>query len=171
MHSRVVGLYVHGPRGTGPDDVEPTPMMEIGSVEAVEGMGLREDARYFRRPPDSQERKRQVSLIDEGTIWRLECTFGPIPRATIKTQIILEGEVFLPGLIGETLKFGDGAEILVSLTRKPCYAMDLIAAGLRQAMESSQQGALARVTRTGPIVLNDEVSIIQSAAPVASATG
>jgi len=135
-------------------------MLPLPSVEAVEGRGLREDARYFRRPPEAHERKRQVSLIDEGTIWRLERRFGAIPRAQIKAQIILEGEVFVPSIVGHRLQFGQGAELVVSMERQPCYAMDLIAPGLREAMESGRQGALAVVTRGGQIMVGSSVLVV-----------
>lgn len=170
METKIAALYVHGPRSTRPEDSEPTPMISVGSVEAVEDMGLREDTRYFRRSPDAHERKRQVSLIDEGTIWRLEQDFGPIPREFIKTQIILEGELFLPGLVGSVLRFDDGPELTVALQRVPCYAMDLIAPGVRAAMEAGQQGALARVTASGRIIVGSSVRISEAEPALAEAT-
>lgn len=159
MNTRVAGLYVHGPRGTRPEDADTTPMLTVSSVEAVDGMGLREDSRYFRKPPDDHERKRQVSLIDEGTIRRLESQLSPMPRELIKAQIILEGEILLPALVGHSLVFPSGAVLTVAVERKPCFAMDLIAPGLREAMQNSQQGALARVTVSGFISLGDEIAI------------
>jgi MOSC domain-containing protein YiiM len=120
-------------------------------VEAVEGKGLRQDLRYFRRGDPGYNRQRQVSLIDEGTIWRHEAAFGPLDRSLIKAQIILAGDLRLPDLLGATLVFDGGAELTLSLPRKPCFAMDLIAAGLKDAMTEGNQGALARVTRSGVI--------------------
>lgn len=163
METRVVGVYVHGPRSTRPDDAEPTPMVEIESVEAVEVMGLREDARYFRQVHENRQRKRQVSLIDEGTVRRLEKSFGTIPQEFVKSQIVLAGDVHLPSLIGSTLRFSGGAELKVALERKPCYAMDLIASGLREAMEEGQQGALAMVTAGGRISRGDAVTVLTPA--------
>jgi hypothetical protein len=133
-------------------------------------MGLREDARYFRLPPDAHERKRQVSLIDEGTIWKLESRFEPISREFIKAQIILEGDVHLPSLMGSTLRFAGGAELTLALTRVPCYAMDLVASGLREAMEDGMQGALGKVATTGRIAVGDAVSVIEAATLVAPAS-
>jgi hypothetical protein len=98
-----------------------------------------------------------VSLIDEGTIWRHERVFGPIERSLIKAQIVLAGDLFLPRLIGRRLVFEGGAELVVSLAREPCFAMDLIAAGLREAMQGGQQGALGQVTRTGVIKVGQRV--------------
>jgi hypothetical protein len=170
MDTKIAALYVHGPRSTRPEDTNPTAMIPIHSVEAVEGMGLREDTRYFRRPPDAHERKRQVSLIDEGTIWRLEQRFGPISREFIKAQIILEGEIFLPGLVGSVLQLDGGAELTVALERVPCYAMDLIAPGVRAAMEAGQQGALARVTASGRIGVGSPVRITDAAPALTEAT-
>jgi hypothetical protein len=170
METRVTALYTHGRRSTRPEDEGPTAMVPHEAVEAVEGMGLREDTRYFRLPPDAHERKRQVSLIDEGTIWRLESRFGPISREFIKAQIVLEGDVHLSSLIGSTLRFAGGAELTLALTRKPCYAMDLIAAGMREAMEDGMQGALAKVATTGRIAVGDAVSVIEAATLVAPAS-
>jgi hypothetical protein len=101
-----------------------------------------------------------VSLIDEGTIQRHETVFGPIPRHLIKAQIILSGDVFLPDMLGWLLRFEDGPELTVSKFREPCFAMDLIAPGLREAMQSRQQGALARVTQSGVIALGQRVFVV-----------
>jgi len=159
METSVARLFIHGPKSTRPDDVAPTPMAAVGSVEAVEGMGLREDARYFRRTTDAHDRKRQVSLIDEATVWDLERSFGPIPPEFIKAQIVLSGEIHLPSLVGSRLRFEGGSELRISIPRIPCYAMDLIHSGLRLAMEGGRQGALARVTVSGPIVVGQTVSL------------
>ena len=163
METRVVSLYVHGDRPTRREDTEPTPMLAMPRVEAVEDLGLRQDRRYFRPGDPGRERKRQVSLIDEGTIRRLEQQFGPIDRSLIKAQIVLEGDVFLPGMLGSTLRFEGGAELALTIARRPCYAMDLIKSGLREAMEEDQQGALASVTRTGTIAVGNAVRILHLA--------
>lgn len=160
MASEVVALYIHSSCSSRPEDEAPTAMVPVTSVEAVEGMGLRDDPRYFRKPPDAYERKRQVSLIDEGTIWRLEKKFGSIPSAFIKAQIVLAGDLFLPDLLDTKLMFDNQAELTVALARKPCFAMDLISAGLRTAMEGEQQGALARVTVGGHITVGSSVELV-----------
>jgi len=154
----VAALFVHGPRGTRPADQRPTPMVPMGSVEAVPACGLREDGRYFRGNPDN-DRRRQVSLIDEGTIWDLEESFGPIPREFVKAQIVLSGRVDLPSIVGCVLSFEGGAELGLVLERVPCYAMDLIHDGLREAMRGGRQGALARVLSGGRIVVGAPVMI------------
>jgi hypothetical protein len=155
----VVNLFIHGPRSSREGDTEPTPMHAIQQVDAVEGCGLRQDERYFRRADPGRERPRQVSLIDEGTIWRHERFFGSIDRSLIKAQIILAGDVFLPDLLSAVLSFEGGAELTVSIHRQPCFAMDLIAFGLREAMQAGHQGALARVTKSGVIAVGQEVQI------------
>lgn len=159
MQTRVAAIYVHGPRGTRPQDTEATPMLPLSTVQAVTGMGLEQDKRYFRKGDPGRERPRQVSLIDEGTISRLEARFGQIDRSLIKAQIILAGDVFLPDLVGVALEFRDGAELTLSKYREPCYAMDLIKPGLQAAMESREQGVLARVTQSGPIEVGQIVQI------------
>jgi hypothetical protein len=128
------------------------------SLELVQHRGIRQDRRFFR--PADPSRKRQVSLIDEGTILRHEARFGPINRAFIKSQVILAGDVRLSDLIGATLMFESGAEILLAIDRDPCYAMDLIASGLREAMMDGEQGALGKVTRSGIISVGDRVTIV-----------
>ncbi|HZS95089.1 MAG TPA: hypothetical protein VFA78_09850 [Chloroflexota bacterium] len=160
MRTTVVQLYVHGERPSREGDTAPTPMIPISSVDAVEGNGLRQDERYYRPGDPGLDRKRQVSLIDEGTIWRHEMTFGSIDRALIKSQIILAGEVDLPNLLGAILRFDGGAELTLSLMRKPCFAMDLIHEGLKEAMKGGNQGALARVTRSGIIAVGQTVEVI-----------
>jgi hypothetical protein len=159
MRTTVSEIFVHGPRSSQPEDMETTPMIPLQAVEAVEGMGLREDQRYFRRVIEGTDRKRQVSLIDEATISRLERQFGPIPHACVKAQIVLSGDVFLPELMDATLYFEDGAAIVLAKVRDPCYAMDLIAPGLKDAMEHGQQGGLGRVIASGRIVVGQGVTV------------
>lgn len=166
LESTVVALYVHGMRSSRPEDTGPTPMLAMPRVEAVEGMGIRQDSRYFRKADPGRGRPRQVSLIDEGTIWRHEADFGPIQRNAIKAQIILEGDVHLPDLLDATLHIGDEAVLTVSKEREPCFAMDLIATGLREAMMGGEQGALARVTSSGLIAVGDRVVIQPAVAGV-----
>jgi hypothetical protein len=134
-------------------------MLSRYEVEAVEGKGIRQDRRYFRQGDPGRERLRQVSLIDEGTIRRHEAVFGPLNRSLIKSQIVLAGDVFLPGLIDATLVFKGGAELCIAVEREPCFAMDLIAPGLREAMKGGHQGALAQVTRTGIIKVGQPVTV------------
>jgi hypothetical protein len=156
----VSNLYIHGLRSSEDDDTEPTPMLAMPQVDAVLSRGIQQDKRYFRPPDPGRERPRQVSLIDEGTIWRHEAAFGPIDRRFIKSQIVLSGEVFLPDLLGWKLSFEEGAELTLSIYRKPCFAMDLISPGLRESMKEGRQGALARVTRSGVIRVGQRVEIL-----------
>jgi MOSC domain-containing protein YiiM len=160
METTVVGLYIHGDRSTEPEDTSPIPMLATPQVDAVEGMGLRQDTRYFRPADPGGDRRRQVSLIDEGTIWRHEAVFGSINRAFIKAQIVLEGDVHLPSVLGQHLMFADGAVLKLALPRKPCYAMDLIAPGLRDAMQGGWQGALATVIQSGMIAMGQRVVVL-----------
>jgi hypothetical protein len=155
----VAALYVHPERPARPTDTEAIPMIPVERVDAVTERGLRQDDRYFRRPDIGRERKRQVSLIDEGTIRRHEAVFGPIDRSLIKAQIILNGDFSLPDLVGSDLLFEGGAVLTIALMRKPCYAMDLIAPGLKDAMENGMQGALAMVVADGPIEVGTRVEI------------
>jgi hypothetical protein len=158
METRIVGLYIHGDISTRPEDRAPTPMLAMPSLDLVEHRGIKQDRRFFR--PINPGRKRQVSLIDEGTIHRHEAVFGPINRSFIKSQIILAGDLRLPDLLGSVLVFQTGAEITLAIGREPCYAMDLIAPGLRAAMEDGEQGALGKITRSGIISLGDRVSVM-----------
>jgi hypothetical protein len=160
METRIVGLYIHGDISTRPEDASPTPMLAMPSLELVEHRGIRQDRRFFR--PSNPARKRQVSLIDEGTIARHEAVFGTINRAWIKSQVILEGDIHLPHLLGAVLTFECGAAIELTIAREPCYAMDLIAKGLQEAMKDGEQGALGRVIRSGRIAVGDRVTISPS---------
>lgn len=91
--------------------------------------------------------------------------FGSIDRRFIKSQIVLAGEVFLPDLLGGILSFEDGAELTLSIYRKPCFAMDLISPGLRESMKDGHQGALARVTKSGLIQVGQSVRIYPADTP------
>lgn len=159
IETYVAAVYVHGDRSSRPEDGGATPMLALQQVEAVAGRGLRQDRRFFRPVSRGEDRKRQVSLIDEGTISRHEAIFGPIQRNLIKAQIVLAGELFLPDLIGRVLTFDGGAELTLSVDREPCFAMDYIYPGLRDAMRNGEQGALARVTRDGVIALGQMVTV------------
>lgn len=160
IETTVAALFIHGDRSSRPEDHTFTPMLALEQIDAIEGWGVRQDPRYFHRPIEGQDRKRQVSLIDEGTIERHEKSFGPIPRNAVKSQIVLAGVVPLPELIGATLVFDSGAELTISIKREPCFAMDFIADGLRLAMRDGHQGALARVTAGGTIRVHAPVTII-----------
>lgn len=161
--TRVHALFLHGPHPTRPGDVSPTPMIAIERVEVVAGKGLRGDRRFLRATRrDGSENLRQVSLIDEGTLARHEARFGPIPRELVKSQIVLAGELRLSDLTGQRITFGEGAEAAVlqlTIPRQPCFAMDLIAPGLRAAMEDGEQGALARVIAGGVIAVGQAVTV------------
>jgi hypothetical protein len=161
--AQVRALFLHGPHPTRPGDAKPTPMIAVEQVEAVLGKGLRGDRRYLgatRR--DASENMRQVSLIDEATLMRHEARFGAVPWELVKSQIVLAGDLRLPDLIGHSLVFGEGEDAAVlqlTIPRCPCFAMDLIASGLREAMEGGEQGALARVVTGGLIVVGQPVTV------------
>jgi hypothetical protein len=161
METRITALYIHGDVSCRPEDTEPIPMLAMPSLELVAHRGVRQDRRFFR--PENPSRKRQVSLIDEGTIGRHEAVLGPINRAFIKSQVILAGDVRLPDLVGASLLFESGAEIFLAIDRDPCYAMDLIAPGLREAMMDGEQGALGKVTQSGLISVGDRVTVVPAA--------
>jgi hypothetical protein len=158
----VKALFLHGPRQTMADDTEPTPMIVVSEVAAITGTGLQGAARHMRATRrDGRENKRQVSLIDEGTLERHFRRFGAFPLEFVKSQIVLDGDVHLPDILGREVVFGEGDESVVlqlTIKRDPCEAMDLIAPGLREAMKNGEQGALARVVRGGRIVLGQKVT-------------
>jgi hypothetical protein len=164
LTASVLALFVHGPRQTMPGDTEPTPMIGVPEVEALAGLGLQgEPPRHLRRLADGRESKRQVSLIDEGTLRRHRRQFGEFPLAVVKSQVVLEGDLYLPDLLGRLIVFGEapGAAVLeLTIRRDPCEAMDLIASGLRRAMQDGEQGALARVVCGGRIVVGQTVKVL-----------
>ncbi|HWE61497.1 MAG TPA: hypothetical protein VHB98_07285 [Chloroflexota bacterium] len=160
--TQVCALFLHGPSPTRQGDSKPTPMIAVSHVEAVAGKGLRGDRRYLHATRrDGKENLRQVSLIDEATLRRHEAQFGPVPWELVKSQIVLAGAVPLCDLLGRSLVFGDGdagAILQLTIERRPCFAMDLIASGLRAAMEHGAQGALARVVRGGLIAVGQTIT-------------
>jgi MOSC domain-containing protein YiiM len=159
----VVALFLHGPRASMPGDSEPTPMIPVQEVDAVDGVGLHgEPPRHVRQHPEGRESKRQVCLIDQGTLARHHERFGEFPLEFVKAQVVLAGDVYLPDLLGRELVFGegDGAVVLeLTIRRDPCEQMDLIAPGLRVAMKNGAQGALARVVRGGHIAIGQRVIV------------
>ena len=159
VHTTIVALYVHGERSSRPEDTEPTPMLSIERAESVPERGIRQDRRFFRPADPGRVRKRQVSLIDEGTIRRHEARFGPFDWRFVKSQIVLSGDVRLSEMIGAVIEFDGGPEMVIALEREPCYAMDLIAPGLKNAMEDGEQGVLAMVTRGGELYRGQSVTI------------
>jgi hypothetical protein len=144
-------------------DTEPTPMIAVDEVEAITSIGLRGEPRYMRSTRrDGVENKRQVSVIDEGTLNRHRAQFGEFPLEFVKSQIVLAGDVRLPDFLGREVVFGEGDDAVIlqlTIKRDPCEAMDLITPGLRGAMAGGEQGALARVLRGGRIVLGQRVTI------------
>jgi hypothetical protein len=160
MHeSRVAALFIHGDRSSRPEDGKPTPMLALDRFEVVQGQGIREDRRYFRHSDPGRDRKRQISLIDEGTILRHQEAFGEIAWNTIKAQIVLAGDVYLPGLVGNVLELENGSAIEISVMREPCFAMDFIREGLRDAMRQGNQGAMAKVLRGGWVNVGERIRI------------
>ena len=80
----------------------------------------------------------------------------------MKSQIILAGDIRLSDLLGKELIIGEGEEAAVlqfTIKRDPCFAMDLIVPGLREAMKHGEQGALARVLRGGTICVGQKASL------------
>jgi hypothetical protein len=157
-------LYVHGPHPSREGDTRPTPMIAIQETEVLPGRGLQRDARYLHPVRhDGSESKRQVSLIDEGTLERHRSRFGTFPWEAVKSQIVLVGEVHLPDFLNHYLVFGDGADAVVlqlTILRRPCFEMDLIVLGLRAAMEHGEQGALARAVQGGRLLVGQQVTLI-----------
>ncbi len=163
IRTLVAALYLHGPQPSRPEDTAPTPMIPVEDVLALAQIGLAgSPPRHLRERFEGQESKRQVSLIDEGTLRRLHARFGEFPTEFVKSQVVLAGDVHLPSLLGRVLVFGDGEEVAVlelTIRRDPCEEMDLISPGLREAMKNGEQGALARVVRGGRIARGQTVTV------------
>src|SRR5438445_377549 len=110
----VRALFLHGPRPTMDGDTEPTPMIAVDEVEAITGIGLRGEERYMRATRrDGVENKRQVSLIDQGTLDRHRAQFGEFPLEFVKSQIVLAGDVHLPDFLGREVVFGEGDDAAI----------------------------------------------------------
>jgi hypothetical protein len=149
---RAVSLNVHPPESDAP-------MRRVESFEAVEGRGIREDARYFERPS-----RRQVTLIELEQLGEHAATLGLEGIAPGATRANIETiGVTLGALVGRTIAIG-GALLRIYAPRTPCHKMDLVAPGLCDLMRDGRQGVLAQVTRTGTIRAGDEITLLPDAA-------
>ena len=68
-----------------------------------------------------------------------------------------------------TKRLGIWANVTIAIPRDPCFAMDLIAPGVREAMQGGHQGALARVTSSGIIAAGMAVTVSPAEVPIEAA--
>ncbi len=133
-------------------------LQSIDSTEAVAGMGLRGDVRYFgRRRRTGEPSRRQVTLIERETIASHVAALGlaGIPPGVARSNIETEG-INLIDLIGRQVRVGEALLEFIE-PREPCEQMDAIAPGLRARMTPPHQGVIAIVLQSGLIRVGDPI--------------
>lgn len=108
------------------------------------------------------ERKRQVSLIETGSIAAAfaECGALGIDWSDCRRNLLVSG-LRLPREEGARIAIGERLVIEVTMECDPCARMDALHEGLRAAMAPDWRGGvLGRVVEDGTIALGDEVRIL-----------
>jgi len=148
----VASLHIHPP-------VAGRPLIAVAEFNAVAGKGIRENKRYFDRQNWGKPSKRQVTLIEREVIEEhaaaLNVEFEP---GAVRSNIETKG-VNLISLIGCDVQIGEAVLHFVE-ARTPCQKMDALAPGLRELMEGSRQGVIARVVRDGKVRVGDSIRVI-----------
>jgi MOSC domain-containing protein YiiM len=154
---RVASLHLH-PQTPG------SGLHEVEEVEAVEGMGLSGDHRYFGRKSKETglPTRRQVSLIEREQVAEhaQALGIGEIAPGLVRSNIETEGVRWVQ-LVGNRVQVGE-AVLHIAVPRDPCAKMDAVCQGLRARMMNDQQGVLAEVLRSGKIRVGDAISLLSS---------
>jgi MOSC domain-containing protein YiiM len=136
------------------------PMIELESVEAVLGCGLRGD-RYLNRTGHwSGVDECQVTLIEAEILERIaEDTGLPLLAGEHRRNLVTRG-VRLPQLLGKQFAVGQ-AVFEFHRPRPPCSHLHaLTQAGTASALFGQRGGIGARVVRTGLIQVNDLIAVV-----------
>ena len=151
-NARVCSLHLH-------PEIAGGPMRVVKSVEAIQGMGLQGDSRYYGRLARDTNKPsvRQISLIEREQIDTHARALGlkDIPAGAVRANIETDG-LDLVALVGKRLRVGE-AVLLVCEPREPCAKMDAICQGLRDLMRKNKQGVLAQVIESGRITEGDPI--------------
>jgi len=171
----VSSLHLHPEEKGGP--VKGGAMIDVTKMTLVEGKGILGNTRYFEKKTRSgHPSPRQVSIIDRSMIQYhanrvgdSDCLPAGAIRSNIETTLetklweskkVHDGEIpYCPysESIGDQFQIGDTAIIELTLTRTPCWEMDVIKSGLQQSMKGDTQGCLAKIIKSGVINLRDPV--------------
>jgi MOSC domain-containing protein YiiM len=151
MHGRVASLHIHPPKAG-------EPLIEVPEFNLVAEKGITEDKRYFGRVNYGKPAKRQVSLIEREVIEKHAAALGTdFDGGEVRSNIETTG-IDLIALIGEHVQVGEAVLLFVE-PRTPCHKMDALAPGLREMMENSRQGVIARVVKDGKVRPGDAISL------------
>jgi MOSC domain-containing protein YiiM len=151
MQGRVASLHIH-PRNAG------DPLIEVREFNLVAEKGITEDKRYFGRVNYGKPAKRQVSLIEREVIAQHAAALGTdFDPGQVRSNIETTG-IDLIALIGQEVQVGEAVLLFVE-PRTPCHKMDALAPGLRDLMENSRQGVIARVVKGGKVRPGDAMSL------------
>jgi MOSC domain-containing protein YiiM len=121
------------------------PMEELESAELVENSGF---ATCAHARPNG---KRQVLLVDVETLRSMELAPG-----IIRENITTEGLDVNALQVGQKLSAA-GVELVVSAVCEPCELMEMLRAGLQEALVG-RRGMLCRVERGGILRPGDEIT-------------
>jgi MOSC domain-containing protein YiiM len=154
VQGAVASLHVHPP-------VAGEPFIDVAEFNLVAEKGIVEDKRYFGRVNYGKPAKRQVTMIERETIAQHAGALGvDLNPGTVRSNIETTG-IDLIALIGQHVQIGEAILLFVE-PRTPCHKMDALAPGLRDLMENSRQGVIARVVKGGRILPNDELKPIST---------
>lgn len=173
--AQVVSLHLHPKNKGGP--IYGGSMTSVSEMELVKDKGIRGNDRYFdRKTSKGEPSPRQVSLIDRSIIKYHEeqVGIGCLPAGAIRSNIetaqvnLNDGkhedrtpaECPYTHLLHRQLKIGSVAIIELTLTRTPCWEMDVLSNGLQQSMKGDRQGVLAKVVQSGTVKIGDPVFLI-----------
>jgi MOSC domain-containing protein YiiM len=148
----VASLHIH-PRIAGES------FLDVSEFNLVAEKGISEDKRYFGRVRNGKPAKRQVTLIEREVISQHAGALGvELDPGSVRSNIETTG-MDLISLIGREVQIGEAILLFVE-PRTPCHKMDALAQGLRELMENSRQGVIARVVKSGRVLPGDRLTPI-----------
>ena len=151
MPGRVASLHIH-------PNVAGEPLIEVPEFNLVAEKGVAENKRYFGRVNCGKPSKRQVTLIEREIIEQHAAALGAnFDPGQVRSNIETTG-IDLIALIGQEVQVGEAILLFVE-PRTPCQKMDALAPGLRNLMENSRQGVIARVIKGGKVHPGDAIEL------------
>jgi MOSC domain-containing protein YiiM len=131
------------------------PMQTVPSATLITGLGLEGDKHA------SAPSLRQVLLADKEALDAVGVTPG-----TIKENLTVEGLDVMRIPPGARLHIGDTVVLEITKVCEPCFRMDEIRMGLKDALEG-RRGMVSRVLQGGLIRVDDPIRV-EAAASLAS---